>query len=50
MLRVDPSKTHTQDFLKGARLFFSYIVASRVENINLTQGHYRGAGFLSPLT
>ena len=54
MLRVDPSKTHTQrrtqDFLKGARYFFSYIVASRVRNINLTQAHYRAAGFLSPPT
>ena len=55
MLRVDPSKTHTQrrtqDFLKGARYFFRIpIVASRVRNINLTQAHYRAAGFLSPPT
>ena len=49
MLRVDPSKTHTQDLLKGPD-FFSYIVASRVRNINLAQAHYRAAGFLSPPT
>ena len=50
MLRVNPSKTHTQDLLKWPDIFFTYIVASRVRNINLTQAHYRAAGFLSPPT
>ena len=54
-LSVDPSKTHnqwrTQDFLKGTRFFFRIcIVSSRVRNVNLTQAHYRAAGFLSPPT